>query len=328
MANPLTVRGPASRRSCGTAAGGKARTGGSRRREANRRRLTGFLFVLPTVVFFLGFIAYPFLRSLYVSMTSWSGYGQPRFIGLANFRFLFEDPVFFQALRTTLVFTVVATVLQTVIPLLLAALVNVGWRGGTLFRTVIFLPQVVSLMVSGLVWQLMYDPNFGTVNRILDSVGLGGLARSWLGDPNTALWALLVVSLWQAVGFYLVMYYAGLQSIDRHLYEAARVDGANRWQEFTRITVPLLRPITAVVITLNLINGLKVFDLVYVMTGGGPNHATEVLGTYTYSLALGSSAGAVPALGYATSVSVIIFVLCALTVLLQSRVTRGADRDQ
>jgi ABC-type sugar transport system permease subunit len=294
----------------------------SRRNAQVRRWTVGYLFILPIVVFFAVFVGYPFLRSFYLSLTSWSGLGSPSFVGLRNFSNLLDDDVFWKALGNTLLFTAVTTVLQTALPLLVAVLLNKGWRAGVLFRTLIFIPAVISFVVTGVLWQLIYDPNFGMLNEALRKVGLGGLAHAWLANPSTVLPALMLVSLWQALGLFVLIYLAGIQGIDPTLYEAAEIDGANGRQRFLNITVPMLRTVTTVVVTLNLINGFKTFDVIYVMTGGGPNHASEVLGTYLYGLAFGSTAGAVPALGYATAISMVIFALCLLATVAQLRLAR------
>jgi ABC-type sugar transport system permease subunit len=296
----------------------------TRRRRSIRRRPIGYLFVAPIVLFFVVFVGYPFLRSFYLSLTSWSGLGSPRFVGLRNFQVMVDDPVFWKALGNTFLFTGVTTVLQTALPLLLAVLLNRGWRAGVLFRTLVFIPAVISLVVTGVLWQLIYEPNFGSLNQVLRSVGLDKLAHPWLADPHTVLPALMVVSLWQSLGLFTLIYLAGLQGINPALYEAASIDGASGRQQFFHITVPMLRTVTGVVIILNLINGFKTFDVIYVMTGGGPNRASEVLGTYLYGLAFGSTAGAVPALGYATAISMVIFVLCLAATLIQLRISRRA----
>lgn len=293
-----------------------------------RRHPVGYLFVAPIVLFFVVFVGYPFLRSFYLSLTSWSGLGSAQFVGLRNFQVMADDPAFWKSLGNTFLFTGVTTVLQTALPLLLAVLLNRGWRAGVLFRTLIFIPAVISLVVTGVLWQLIYEPNFGTLNETLRSIGLGALAHPWLADPHTVLPAMIVVSLWQSLGLFTLIYLAGLQGIDPTLYEAASIDGASGRQQFFNVTVPMLRTVTAVVIILNLINGFKTFDMIYVMTGGGPNRASEVLGTYLYGLAFGSTAGAVPALGYATAISMVIFVLCLAATLIQLRISRrAADVD-
>ncbi|MGP4111353.1 carbohydrate ABC transporter permease [Streptomyces sp. 4N509B] len=317
----------AARRAGGRRAGGRRDGSGRGARPGTRRRsesLAGYLFVLPVAVFFAGFVAYPFLRSMYLSLTRWSGFGTPEFIGAENFRNLMDDPVFWEAMRNTILFTLATTVLQTVVPMLLAVLLNRGWRLGVLFRTCVFIPAVVSFVVTGSLWQLLYDPNFGTINSFLEGIGLGSLAHPWLADPDTVLPALVLVSLWQAAGLFMLIYLAGLQGIDPTLYEAARIDGATPWQRFRHVTVPMLRMVTAVVVLLNVVNGFKTFDVIYVMTGGGPNRASEVLGTYLYGLAFGSTAGGVPAFGYATAISMVVFVLCLVATLVQVRVNRRA----
>jgi ABC-type sugar transport system permease subunit len=289
-----------------------------------RRWAVGYLFVLPIALFFAVFVAFPFLRSFYLSLTEWSGFTSPRFIGLRNFQSLADDPVFWKALRTTIIYTAVTTILQTTLPMLLAVFVNIGWRGGVVFRTLLFIPVVVSFVVTALLWQLIYDPNFGTLNQVLRAVGLEALAHPWLADPTTVVPAIMLVSLWQSLGFYMLIFLAGLQGIDPNLYEAARIDGAGARQEFLKITVPMLRTVTAVVVLLNLINGFNTFDVIYVMTGGGPNRASEVLGTYLYKLAFGTESGATPSFGYATAISMVVFGLCVVAAVVQLRISRRA----
>lgn len=300
------------------------RTARVRPTARTRRRAVGYLFVLPIALFFAVFVAFPFLRSFYLSLTEWSGFTSPRFIGLRNFQSLADDPVFWKALRTTLIYTATTTILQTTLPMLLAVFVNVGWRGGVVFRTLLFIPVIVSFVVTALLWQLIYDPNFGTLNQVLRAVGLDALAHPWLADPTTVVPAIMLVSLWQSLGFYMLIFLAGLQGIDPNLYEAARIDGAGARQEFLRITVPMLRTVTAVVVLLNLINGFNTFDVIYVMTGGGPNRASEVLGTYLYKLAFGTESGATPSFGYATAISMVVFALCVVAAVVQLRISRRA----
>jgi ABC-type sugar transport system permease subunit len=287
--------------------------------------MIGYLFVLPITAFFVAFVGWPIIRSIYLSLTSWTGFGSPSFTGLANYTRLASDPVFQEALVTTIVFTAVTTVLQTLLPMLVAVLVNAGWRrAGVVFRTVLFIPGVVSFVVTGVLWQLIYDPNLGSLNRLLGATGLGGLKHQWLGDPHLVVPALIVVSLWQSLGLYMLIFFAGLQGISPALYEAAKIDGANAWQQLRKVTVPMLRRITGVVVALNLINGFKTFDLVWVMTQGGPDNHSQVLGTYLYSLAFGTLSGSVPQIGYATAISIVIMVICMITVIIQFSVNRRA----
>jgi ABC-type sugar transport system permease subunit len=286
------------------------------------RQLWAYLFILPTVVFFLVFIAIPFFRALGISLTEWAGYDQPRFVGLRNFYNLFQDRIFWIAMRNTIAYTAATTILQTVIPMGIAILLNAGWRGSVFFRTALFVPVIISSVVSGLLWRMIYDPNFGVLNTVLDAIGLHGLAFAWLADPRTVLPAIIAVSLWQSLGFYMLIFFAGLQSISAELYEAASIDGANTAQQLRYVTVPLLWPVTAVVVTLNIIGGVKVFDVIYIMTTGGPNHASEVLGTYLYVTSFGASGGGSPSMGYASAIGVVILVLAMIGTYIQLRLTR------
>jgi multiple sugar transport system permease protein/raffinose/stachyose/melibiose transport system permease protein len=232
-----------------------------------------------------------------------------------------------RALIVTLVLTGVTTAILTFLGLVTAVLVNAIWsRVGVVVRTILFIPGIVSFVVSAVLWKLIYDPNIGTLNRLLGAIGLDSLQHPWLADHKTVLPAIVVVTVWGGLGFSMLIYFAGLQSIDPNLYEAAAMDGANTVQQFRHITVPSLRIVTGLIVSLGLLNGFKAFDIIFVMTGGGPNHGSEVLGTYLYSLAFGSTSGSIPQLGYASAFSVVTMVLCTLAVIAQLWLTRRADR--
>jgi ABC-type sugar transport system permease subunit len=287
-----------------------------------RQKLIGYLFILPTILFFVIFIAYPFFRALSISLTEWAGYDQPRYIGLRNFSNLFIDRVFWIAVKNTFAFTVGTTALQTALPLLVAVLINAGWRGSVFFRTVLFLPVIISLVVSGLLWRMIYDANFGILNGLLAAIGLESWTHPWLADPNTVMPAIIAMSLWQSLGFYMLIFFAGLQNIPQELYESASLDGANAWQKLIYVTIPMLWPITTVVVIINIIGGVKVFDVIYVMTTGGPNHASESLGTYLYVTAFGATGGGSPSMGYASAIGVVILALAMIGTIIQFRLTR------
>ena len=291
------------------------------------QRLAGYLFVLPTLVLFLAFVGWPIVQTIYLSLTRWSGFGDKTFIGADNYTRMVGDPVAHRALFVTVVFTAATTILQTVIGMVVAVLVNMVWRSvGIVVRTILFIPGIVSFVVTGVLWKLIYDPNVGTLNRLLGAVGLESLQSTWLADRATVLPALIAVAVWGGVGMNMLIFFAGIQGIDPGLYEAAEVDGAGPFQRFFSITVPQLRVVTGIVVSLGLLNGFKVFDLMYVMTGGGPNHASEVFGTYLYNLAFGSTSGALPQFGYASAFSVLVMVLCILAVVAQMAITRRAER--
>jgi ABC-type sugar transport system permease subunit len=290
-------------------------------------RIAGYVFIVPTVLLFAFFVGYPILRTIYLSLTSWSGFGAARWTGLDNYTRMLHDPVARGAVARTVAFAGVTTLLQTVLPLIVAVFINATWRRyGVVTRTLLFIPGVISFVVTGVIWKLVLDPNLGALNRLLDAAGLHSWAHSWLGDAATVMPAIVVVSLWQSLGLNMLIFFAGLQGIDPTLYEAAEVDGANAVQKFRYVTVPGLRAVTGIVISLNLINGFKAFDLIYVMTQGGPNHASEVLGTRLYGLAFGSTSGSVPQFGYASSLSVVVLLLCSVTVIAQLALNRRVSR--
>ena len=285
----------------------------------------GYYFILPCVGLFLLFIGYPLIRSIYQSFTQWPGFGPAKLVGFQNYSALFHDPVFRTALVNTIEFTAATTIIATFVAMVLAAVLREKWRFGTVFRVAIFVPALLSLVVSGTVWGLIYEPNFGILDTFLNAVGLHSIAVSWLSNTATVVPALIVVAIWQSLGFYMLIFYAALHDIDPELYEAARLDGATVLAQFRYITMPMLRTVTSIVVTLNLINGLKVFDIIYVMTGGGPDNASQSLTTYLYSLAFGGQvAGAIPAIGYASAIGVIVLLLAIIVVVVQLAI--GARR--
>jgi ABC-type sugar transport system permease subunit len=288
--------------------------------HAARRLLPPILFLGPAGLVLLLFMAVPMVEAIVLSFQSWNGMSPPRWAGFNNYATLFGDRVFLIALRNTAYFTVVTVVLQTTIPLVIANLLNSGIRGSTIFRTLYFMPVIISLAISGLLWAMIYEPNFGVLNEFLRSIGLGRLAQLWLADRRTVLPSIMLVSIWQSLGFYLVIYFAALQNIPQELYDAASIDGANAWHKLVHVTIPMLRPVMILVIVLNTINGIKVFDQIWVMTAGGPNHASDTLGTYLYSIAFGAMGSSNPQLGYATSIAIVILVLSFVLSVIQIRV--------
>lgn len=276
----------------------------SSRRWWNRYR-AGIFFVLPALLLYAVFMIYPFLRSIYFSFTDWNGVRpEKNWIGLENYREMLTDPLLWLSLQHNVIWVIVGTISPLVLGLLLAVLL---WRrppGFTLFRTVIFMPQVLSAVVVGIIWSWIYNPMFGNLNKLLDAIGLEDVSRGWLGDPNVALYAVLVAAIWSTVGFVFVVFLAGLQNVSRDLLEAATIDGANSWQRFKDVTIPQLGNVINVVTALLLIGGFNVFDIVFVMTGGGPANATEVIATLTYKEAFTQNR-----VGYASTLSLVMTVI-------------------
>lgn len=278
------------------------------RRWWNRYR-AGILFVLPALVLYLIFVGFPFIQTIYFSLTDWNGVRpQKNFIGLANWQEMIGDPLVWKSLRNNVTWVIVGTIVPMAIGLLLAMLLWRRPRGFTLFRTVFFMPQVLSAVVIGIIWSWIYNPLFGNLNKLLKLVGLGDLARGWLGDPAVALYAVLGAAIWAEVGFVFVVFLAGLQNVSKDLLEAATIDGANGWHRFKDVTVPQLSNVINVVTALLLIGGFNVFDIVFVMTQGGPANATEVIATYTYKEAFTQNR-----VGYASTLSLVMTTIALVT---------------
>lgn len=242
-----------------------------------------WLFVLPALALYTGFLVAPAAQSIVISFTDWNGVSpDPNFVGLDNYAQIFQDPVAMVALRNNAIWSVMTIVVPIVLGLLLAVLLNGSSRLMPMLRTVFYMPAVLPLVAVAAIWGWLYDPSQGSVNEILRAVGLGALAQPWLGQDSTALGAVIVAGIWVRTGFPMLLYLAALQSIPHELYESARTDGANRWQQFWHITMPDLRPAHVIVLALSVIDSFKVFDIVFAMTNGGPGNSTQVLGTWMF----------------------------------------------
>jgi len=242
-------------------------------------------FILPALLTYAVFVLYPFGSSIFLSLTSWNGVSASKpFVGLANYIEMLHDERVWGAFYHTLIWVLVATVVPIIIGLVLALLLWSGARFALALRTIYFVPFVLPIVVVGVVWGWIYHPLFGPLNRALEMIGLDSVARGWLGDPSTALAAVLVTGIWSYFGFVTVVLLAGLQSMDMDLIDAALIDGANWFQQARYVIVPQLAPVLTFVTVVTLIGGFAVFDIVFVMTGGGPGTSTEVLATYTLTV--------------------------------------------
>ncbi|MCL4251760.1 MAG: sugar ABC transporter permease [Anaerolineae bacterium] len=285
------------------------------------------MFLLPAALFLLAFTAIPLAQAVVLSLQRWNGIQPATFVGLRNYRLLLEDEVFRQAVGNTIYYTLATILFQTTVPLIVASILNSGIRGSTIFRFVYFLPVIISLTITGLLWSMIYEPNFGILNETLRALGLKSLTQLWLADRSLVLPSIIVVSIWQSLGFYMMIFFAAMQSIPEDLYEAAAIDGANSLQRFRFVTVPMLRNTIIVVIVLNTINGVKSFDQVWVMTAGGPNHASETLGTYLYRTAFGTLGSSNPQLGYATAIAMVILAVSLIFSVIQIRVGQNRNNE-
>ena len=277
-------------------------------------------FLAPALILYGVFVLWPYTQALYVAFTGWRGMSPNKpFVGLANFRKLAADDVFWNALGHNALMLLGLPVTVLSIALVLAALTLQGIRaGGSAYRVVFFFPQVMSAVVIGVLWNFVFHPNIGLLNGALGSLGLGGLKRTWLGDPGLVLWAIFAVAVWAGVGFFVVYFVAGMQSIPGDLYEAARLDGANPWQAFWGITLPLLRDHLQVALIFVGLGALDLFVLVQVMAeGGGPSRAADVVARYMVDVAFGQSQ-----FGYATAIGVVLLVLSLTLSFAMFRLTR------
>ncbi|HEY3083772.1 MAG TPA: sugar ABC transporter permease [Chloroflexota bacterium] len=288
------------------------------RRAALASRAVDLLFVLPLLLLLATFFVYPVLSGLLLSLRRTNGMTPGDFVGLDNYaEALLRDAVFRQALGNVVSFTAAAIVLQTGLGLLLAVLIAELRRGRVLYRLVFFAPVVVSMVAVAVVWKWIYAPYFGLLTNLLAAAGLTTPESSLLASQGTALGAIMGAFLWRWAGFNTVIYLAGLQSIPTDLYEAARIDGANGWQRFRFVTWPLLLPQTYTCVLLTTMGTLRIFDLMWIMTEGGPNHATETAATYVYVTAFRFFR-----VGYGAALAFVLFALVLVVTLVEVRVLR------
>ncbi len=284
-------------------------------------RVSLFLMAIGPLAFFAIFVLWPLAQSMYYSLTKWNGLSDPEFIGLDNFSRLLSDPNFVRSFENTAVWLIVAVTVPTILGLLLAVLLDRPLRGSRLYKSAFYLPITLSLVVVGQVWTWIYQPNWGLLNTVLEAVGLQDLTRAWLGDPQTALVAVMVAWCWQQTALALILYLAALTTVPQDLIEAAAIDGANARQQFTRIIAPLLRPATVVVITLAVINTLKGFDIVFVLTKGEPFHMSSNLAMLMYEETFFKYR-----MGYGAAIATALFALAIIVVIIYFRQSRASER--
>jgi ABC-type sugar transport system permease subunit len=276
----------------------------------------GFLYIAPLILGIVAFQLFPILVSVYISFTEWDGISPVEFVGVANYTEMFtEDPLFLETLRNTIVFTLLAIPLTTVLGFLLALLCNRKLRGISLLRAAYFAPYITNVVAIGYIWYWIYNPERGFINGLLSTVGIDGPA--WLSSSSWALFAVVIVSVWQGAGYPMVIFLAGLQGIPKDLYEAAEIDGAGAWNRVRRITLPLLTPSLFFVVVTQFITSFQVFGVIYIMTQGGPGNATSVYIYYLYQTAFSFGK-----LGYASAMAWVLFVILALVTYGQWRLQR------
>lgn len=243
----------------------------------------GFVFLLPVLVGFAVFILYPMVDSLYLSFTNYSMKSTYKWVGMANYVKALSDPTAIRVLKNTLVFTLVSVPLLVFIPVFLAVALNQKIKGIKFFRAVYFVPTMISMVATGIIWQWMFNAEFGIINYFLKLIGVEGSA--WLTSKPWALIAVIITNIWKTLGYNMMLFLAGLQNVPTMYYEAAELDGVSRWKSFTKITWPLLQPTTLFVTIMTISSSFQVFDTIVVMTSGGPARSSSVLVHYIYQCA-------------------------------------------
>lgn len=279
----------------------------------------GFL-ALPLGVY--GYIVvWPLLSSFFYSVTDWNGFS-PHFhyVGLANFARVFTDPLFINAIENTVIWTVAAIILPNILGLALALALDKHVPGRKTFKSIFYLPVCLSAVVVGQIWIWIYQPDWGVLNTVLNHLGLPNLARAWLADPNTALYAVILAWSWQQTGLSMVIYLSGLTNIPTEMLEASELEGARGWNKLRHIVLPMLKPATVVVVALSVINSLKGFDIVYIMTQGGPFHSSDTLAIFMYDESFKKYL-----MGYGAAISVFLFLITLVVIAIYFRQLKKLD---
>lgn len=284
------------------------------------------LYMLPALTFLTAFVFLPIVLNFIYALFRWSSFStQWDFVGLANFARLLSDETVWVAFKNNLWYAVISLVFQVGGSMLIAALLEEKWmrRSQPFFRTVYFLPSMISLTVVGILWQTIYSPVFGIVNPLLEKLGLGMLATDWLGNTRTAVFSVIAVSQWQYFGYTMVLFLVAMQGVPADLYESAIIDGANSFQRFIHITIPNIREIILVNCMITIIGAFQVFDEIYIMTGGGPGRSSEVLGTYLFRTGFRNDE-----MGYASAIATMVFFVTFVFSVIQMRISGTGRREE
>lgn len=283
--------------------------------------MSALLFLSPTLIVFSVFILFPILFSFYLSFHEWNMFsGERDFVGLSNYVAMFSDAEFWAVFRHTVVYTIGTVPLNMALALFVAYFLNKRIRGKKFLRAAFFTPVIISSVAAAVIWRWVFDPNLGLLNYTLESIGLP--AVNWINDPTAAMAALIIVGVWKTFGINMILFSAGLSGIPQHYYEAAEIDGAGPWSKFWKITVPLLSPTTLFILVLSFIGSFQVFDLVYVLTYGGPLGSTKVLVFYLYEHAFRYFN-----MGYASAVAYLLFFVLFILTMVQIRFFRDQVYD-
>jgi raffinose/stachyose/melibiose transport system permease protein len=295
---------------------------GGHRRGGGRKAAELTLFIGPAFILYAAFAIAPIVLAFYYSLYNWDGITPlTHYIGLTNFRRAFHDPVFLESIRHNLYIVLLTVFIQIPVALGIASLLNAKLRARALLRTIFFAPYVLSEVITAVIWQLILQPD-ALADKVLKSVGLGGLVQGWLSDPQIALWTIFVVATWKYIGFGIILLLAGLQGVPVELTEAAEVDGASRWAVFRHIKLPLIGPTLRILAFLSIIGSLQLFDLVYILTGGGPINSTSTMVTYLTDHGFHRFQ-----FGYGSAIATILFLISFVFSLAYQRFVLRRDTE-
>ncbi|MBA4687969.1 MAG: sugar ABC transporter permease [Candidatus Galacturonibacter soehngenii] len=281
--------------------------------KVRKNKLAVCIFLMPSVLLFTMIIMIPIFMSGYYSLLDWDGMTQGTFIGLKNYINLFTSPSagFMKTLGNALLLALLSVIIQLPISLALALLLAKGIRGEGFFVAVFFIPVLISTVVIGQLWLKIYNPEYGIINMTLHFFGLDSYARTWLGDKKTVLLAVFIPILWQYVGYHMLLMYAGIKSVPPELKEAAKIDGANQWKVNRYVIIPMIKPVIRICVIFAVTGSLKAFDLIYVLTNGGPSHASEVPSTLMVDMIFGRNR-----YGFGSTIAIFIIFLCFFFALV------------
>ncbi|QTH42950.1 sugar ABC transporter permease [Cohnella sp. LGH] len=278
---------------------------------------SAYLFVAPAVLLFAFTILVPIVMTFAFSFYDWNGFGAMNFVGLDNYARAFHDRIYWSSYSHILIYIIATVFLEVLVGLCLAGLITMGRKGSSLFRIAFFTPVMLPMIVVSYIWRFVYNSDFGLLNSILTAVGLESWTNVWLGNPNTALLAICLVSGWVYAGFYMTIFYSGIQRIPKDVYESAYLDGATEWTIFTKIKMPMIRGLVDTGVMLCVLTGFQAFDLFYVMTNGGPYNSTEIVTTYLVKVVFNNMS-----IGYGSALAVIMTVVIAVIGLLAGKLQR------
>lgn len=287
-----------------------------------KEKLIALQFLALPIIIYVGIIIIPFFGSIVYSFTDWNGISETyNFIGLANYSRMFHDMHFKGALIHNIIWVTFFLIVPTSFGLLMAVLLDSKVKGAVIYKSIIYLPMIFSFVIAGMIWSFIYEPRLGILNLALSKIGLDSLKTAWLANPNTALFAVILVAAWQHTGLCMILFLAGLQSVRHDLIEASQLDGCSERQTFWHVVIPQLSNTTIIVISLTIINSLKSFDIVYIMTKGGPFRSSEVLTTLMYREAFSNYQ-----MGYGSAIANMLFFIVLGIIYLYLKTITQEDK--